>query len=160
MADGIEREELRRLVRDVLHSALLQGAAPGGEQSGNLLDAMRQAILPAGSGTVSVTDDLNHFAQMIVHAAAHEDLKTAIMSGRLTFKLNSATGVEPRHRHSQNPVNKDGEFRVDHGMLNETRIAEIGKSHTRIILGADVVVTPLARDRARELKLELVRSKP
>jgi hypothetical protein len=160
MADGFDREELRRLVRDVLRSAVPQGVAPPGEQSGNLLDAMRLAILPGGAGTVSVTDDLSHFAQMIVHAAAHEDLKAAIMSGRLTFKLNSATGAEPRHHHSENPVNRGGEFRVDRGMLNETRIAEIGKRHTRIILGADVVVTPLARDRARELKLELVRSKP
>jgi hypothetical protein len=60
----------------------------------------------------------------------------------------------------ENPVNRGGEFRLDRGMLSETRIAEIGKRHTRIIVGADVVVTPLARDRARELKLELVRSKP
>jgi hypothetical protein len=44
-------------------------------------------------------------------------------------------------------------------MLSETRIAEIGKHHTKIVVGPEVVVTPLARDRARELKLELVRSK-
>jgi hypothetical protein len=160
MADGIDREELRRLVRDVLRSALPQGVASPGEQSANLLDAMRQAILPGGSGTVSVSDDLGHFAQMIVHAAAQEDLKAAIMSGRLAFKLNSPPREEARPRHVENPVNRGGDFRLDHGMLNETRIAEIGKRHTRIILGTDVIVTPLARDRARELKLELVRSKP
>jgi hypothetical protein len=45
-------------------------------------------------------------------------------------------------------------------VLNELRIAEIGKKYTKVVLGPDVVVTPLARDRARELKLELVRSKP
>jgi hypothetical protein len=160
MAEGINREELRSLVRDVLRSALPQGVAPTGEQAGNLLDAMRQAILPGGSGTVTVTDNLNQFAQTIVHAAAQEDLKAAIMSGRLTFQLNSASSEELRQHPMENPVNRGGEFRLDRGMLSETRIAEIGKRHTRIIVGADVVVTPLARDRARELKLELVRSKP
>jgi hypothetical protein len=44
-------------------------------------------------------------------------------------------------------------------MLTEMRIAEIGKTYRKVIVGPGVVVTPLARDRARELKLELVRSK-
>ena len=55
---------------------------------------------------------------------------------------------------------KGGQFRIDQGMLNEMRIAEIGKQYSRVLVGPEVVVTPLARDRARELKLELVRSKP
>jgi hypothetical protein len=157
MADGIDREELRRLVRDVLRSSLSAQSAGRGEQSSNLLDAMRQAVLPGGSGVVAVSDDLDHFAIAIVHASSHEDLKAAIMSGRLKFRSNSSAKASAGRTDA--PA-QGGLFRIDQGMLTETRLAEIGKSHTKIILGPEVVVTPLARDRARELKLELVRSKP
>jgi hypothetical protein len=158
MRDGIDKEELRRLVRDVLRSTLSGNASDSPAQQ-NLLDRIRQAILPGGSGVVVVSEDLNRFAQTLVDAAAQEDVKAAIMSSRLTFKANEGQGP-PRQRQSETPVARGGDFRLDNGMLNETRLAEIGKSHTRIILGAEVVVTPLARDRARELKLELVRAKP
>ena len=157
MADGIDREELRRLVRDVLRSTL-SGKASDAPAEQNLLDRMRQSILPGGSGVVIVSEDLNRFAQTLVHAAAHEDVKAAIMSGKLTFKANGGQSP-PSQRQSEKPPARGGDFRLDNGMLNETRLAEIGRSHTRIILGANVVVTPLARDRARELKLELVRAK-
>jgi hypothetical protein len=151
MVDGIDREELRKLVRDVLRSSM-----PAAEPL-NLVDAMRQAVLPGHTGLVAVDDDLNRFAQTIVQAAENEDLKAAIMSGRLKF-TNSAQ-PNPGAGPPRNPEKADGTFRLDQGMLSETRVAEIGKSHTKIILGSEVVVTPLARDRARELKLQLVRSK-
>jgi hypothetical protein len=157
MAVGIDREELRNLVRDVLRSTLSDSPEKSLEQP-NLLSSMRRAALPGESGIVTVTEDLNHFAQAIVQAASHEDLKAAIMSGRLKFQPSRTTQSKPRP--SENPANSGKAFTIDHGMLSETRIAEIGKTHTKIILGPDVVVTPLARDRARELKLELVRSKP
>ena len=48
---------------------------------------------------------------------------------------------------------------MNDGMLNELRVEEIGRQYGTIVLGPNVVVTPLARDRARELKLELVRTK-
>jgi hypothetical protein len=157
MAGGIDREELRKLVREVLRSSVAEGAAPP-VQSPNLLDAMRQAMLPGQAGIVAVGEDLNHFAQAILHASAQEDLKAAIMSGRLKFAAQTGSRP-PGRRPPDNPVARGGEFRLDKGMLSETRIAEIGKRHTKIVVGPEVVVTPLARDRARELKLELVRSK-
>jgi hypothetical protein len=45
-------------------------------------------------------------------------------------------------------------------VLTETRVAEAGKAHRRITIGAEVAVTPLARDRARQMKIEIVREKP
>ena len=46
------------------------------------------------------------------------------------------------------------------GVLSETRVVEIARTHRRIVLGAEVVLTPLARDKAREMKIELARQKP
>ena len=155
MGQELDREELRQLVREVLRSSLQdQTAAPPPQDPSNLIEAIRQAVLPGQSGTVVVADDLNRFARDIVQAAGHEDLKAAIMTGRVSFSGKSATS-------KANPVAavREGPFRIDQGMLTEMRIAEIGKTYRKVIVGPEVVVTPLARDRARELKIELVRSK-
>jgi hypothetical protein len=156
MAGELDREELRQLVRDVLRSSL-QGetTAPPKAEPANLIEAIRQAILPGQSGTVAVVDDLNRFAREIVQAAGDEDLKAAIMTGRVTFsRENSGPNATKPTR-----IARGEPFRIDRGMLTEMRVAEIGKQYSKVIVGPEVVVTPLARDRARELKLELVRSK-
>ena len=53
-----------------------------------------------------------------------------------------------------------GAFRMDSGVLSEAKVVELGRAHTKILVGGDVVVTPLARDKAREMKLEIARQKP
>jgi hypothetical protein len=50
--------------------------------------------------------------------------------------------------------------RLDKGVLTEAMVVEIGRRASRIILGRSVAITPLARDKARALKLEIVRDKP
>jgi hypothetical protein len=157
MGSGIDKEELRQLVRDVLRSSLPGRDAAASQPPGNLIEAVRQAILPDGSGVVTIAPDLDAFARDIVNAAAHEDLKAAIMTSRVTFKRKDDG---PGQAQNRAPAIKGGQFRIDKGMLNEMRIAEIGKQYSRVLVGPEVVVTPLARDRARELKLELVRTKP
>ena len=88
MADGMDRDELRRLVREVLKQALHGGTEPAkpGAAPSNMIERMRQALAPGGSALVEVEGDLTHFARELVHAAGHEDLKAAIMSGKLAFK--------------------------------------------------------------------------
>ena len=146
------------MVRDVLRSSLHgEGGSSPSQPPDNLIEAIRQAILPGGNGTVAVAEDLDAFARDMVNAATHEDLKTAIMTGRVMFKRKDGG---PGQARPQAATAKGGQFRIDKGMLNEMRIAEIGKQYSRVLVGPEVVVTPLARDRARELKLELVRTKP
>jgi hypothetical protein len=156
MAGELDREELRQLVRDVLRSSL-QGetAALPKVDPANLIEAIRMAISPGQSGTVAVADDLNRFARDIVQAAGHEDLKAAIMTGRVTFSRENSRPSETKPTRTA----RGEPFRIDRGMLTEMRVAEIGRQYSKVIVGPEVVVTPLARDRARELKLELVRSK-
>ena len=54
----------------------------------------------------------------------------------------------------------DRTFTWDKGLLSEARVSEIAKSHARLVLGPRAVLTPLARDRARALKLTVERLKP
>ena len=156
MADELNRDELRQLVRDVLRSSLQgESGALSRAEPANLIEEIRQAILPGQIGIVAVASDLNGFARDIVQAAGHEDLKAAIMTGRVTFSRKDSGPSETKPA----PTARGEPFRIDRGMLTEIRVAEIGKQYTKVIIGPEVVVTPLARDRARELKLDLVRSK-
>jgi hypothetical protein len=153
---------LRRLVREVLKQALQErqpgAAGPPTAPPSNMIERMRQAAVPGGTGVVDVDGDLNRFARECIQAAAHEDLKAAIMTGKLTFRQAHAA-ASPAPRPDRAPT-AGASFSVNNGILNEVRIEEIGRQCARIVLGPDVVVTPLARDRARELKLELIRTKP
>jgi hypothetical protein len=159
MVDGLNRDELRRLVREVLKQSLGsdQQVAKANPVPTNKIERMRQALLPGGSGKVEVTGDLTRFARDIVHAATQEDLKAAIMSGKLSFVAvqEGAPTLAPKNPRGGTA----GTFNLNEGMLNELRVEEIGRQYARVVIGPQVVVTPLARDRARELKLELVRGK-
>jgi hypothetical protein len=45
-------------------------------------------------------------------------------------------------------------------VLTEATVIAAAKAHSRIVVGPEVAVTPLARDRARALKIEIVRERP
>src|ERR671925_2272944 len=114
MGSGMDREELRQLVRDVLRSSL-QGerSVPAQAAPANLIEAIRQAILPGAGGVVAVAGDLDQFAREIANAAAHEDIKAAIMTGRVRFRLKDEAGPP---RPADAPAVRSGQFRIDTGM--------------------------------------------
>jgi hypothetical protein len=52
---------------------------------------------------------------------------------------------------------RHGEERMDRGVLSESKVVGLARSGRRIVLGKRVVVTPLARDKARQLGVKLER---
>ena len=46
------------------------------------------------------------------------------------------------------------------GVVSERQVVEIAKTHRVLLVAKDVVVTPLAWDRARACGLEIVRKTP
>ncbi len=72
---------------------------------------------------------------------------------------------QPAARATPSPQGGGGDARrgsptISAGVLTESKLTEIARSHTKIIVAPGVVVTPLARDRARELKVAIERQKP
>jgi hypothetical protein len=150
---NISSEEIRRLVREVLKDALpTVHAVPSAV--GSLAQKIRSAL--GGSKRVEVAiahdGDLNTFARDLVAAAEHDDVREAVKSGGIVFALargDSLAQAKPA----------PSSHRIDKGLITETMVAEIGRNANRIMIGKGVVVTPLGRDRARELKIEIVRDR-
>ncbi len=154
---GISSQEIRQLVREALRDLLPPGKVLSETASGTLLSRLRVALAdPKGSDVevrVATADDLAAFARDVLQAP--EDIRVGILSGRIEFSLAPRTqGAAPA-----TPVPQRASHQVAKGVVTELMVAEIGKTSNRIIIGKGVVVTPLARDRAREIKLEIVRDR-
>jgi hypothetical protein len=123
MAERIDTDELRRLIRATLEEALGMTGRAGGERG----PPRRSAGAPPGAST----DGRDHAAGPPLPQAA------------------SSAGA-----------GRDGAHRFDGGVLGERQVAELGRKHARIVIGPGVAVTPLAREKAREIKVEIVRETP
>jgi hypothetical protein len=153
----ISSQEIRHLVRDVLRELLPANKIKPEIGGGTLLSRLRVALADPKSPQIAVRmdnpADLNAFARDLLQVP--EDIKLGILSGRIQLGLAqgpAGAASAPASRRSQHQISK--------GVVTEIMVAEIGKTNDRLVIGKGVVVTPLARDKAREVKLEIVRDRP
>ena len=154
---GISSEEIRQLVREALRDLLPRANTRSETRSGTLLSRLRAALVDPKGATVDVSiansHDLTAFARELLRAP--EDVKAGILSGKIALSLaGTAAGAAPAPSRPQRSAHQ-----IMKGVVTENMIAEIGKTSDRLVIGKGVVVTPLARDRAREVKLEIVRDR-
>jgi hypothetical protein len=153
---GIDREELRHLVRQALKETLGRESAQA--PAPDLADEIRAARAQSKPATVAVavadSGELDAFARALLAAADDPELKAAIVAGDIRFM--------PAARAESNgaPGSTGAPASFDKGVLGESKIVELSRKGRRIVIGEAVVVTPLAREKARQLKVELVRQKP
>jgi sugar-specific transcriptional regulator TrmB len=151
----IDRDELRSMVRQALKETLgAKGDAPS-EGPSDLASDIKAALARGKPAKVKVAADLDAFARGILAAGEDAALKAAIRAGDVRFEI--AGGAE---RTNVKTVAKGGSFHMESGVLGETKLVELARSHSKIVVGSDVVVTPLAREKARQLKVEIARQKP
>jgi hypothetical protein len=154
---GISSQEIRQLVREVLRDLLPAGKARPETASGTLVSRLRAALNDPKPSTVEVridtAGDLAAFARDLLQAP--EDIRVGILSGKVRLSLAqcvqgtaSSASVPQRFSHQ-----------IAKGVVTEIMVAEIGRTSDRLVIGKGVVVTPLARDRARKMKLEIVRDR-
>ena len=147
-----EREDVRRLVQELLQQALANGHGPAASVPPAPVAAVHRPSTwsqPAAPGEVigspertetvriASDDDLAEFVRSVL------DRGDEIRSGRLRFTLDGATGV----------------FRVAHGAVTERTIKKAAEAGGRLVLGPGAVLTPLARDKARALGIEIERER-
>jgi hypothetical protein len=152
------REEARKLVRELLQEALGNGngmpaavppppvaavhrpstwaqpAAPG-EVIGGGAAAANDVV----AVTISSDADLDRFVRSVLE---HAD---AIRQGRLRFTLGGGAST--------------GAMRVAHGAVTERTIRKAADAGGRLVLGPGAVLTPLAREKARALGVDIERER-
>jgi len=173
-------DEIRRLVRELLRDAVAGGAGQAAppekipatplrsSEVGGLSERVRAALADGGGIEIAIAgdSDLNAFAQQVALCALERDLLGAIASNRVRFRLagsGSQEAATDKHMAVQAaaPSSKDSDAcHWEQGLLNETKVTEIARTHAKLTLGRRALMTPLAWDRARSLGLQVARMKP
>jgi hypothetical protein len=90
--------------------------------------------------------DLAAFVGALARRLENPDERAAILSGKVQFRLAGST-VED--------VSGPSAIRVESGAVTERAVKEAARTGARLVLSPRAVLTPLARDRARSLGVEI-----
>lgn len=162
---GAAEAELRRLVREVLADAMAtRSAAPEtgprplrpvvGEPDWTAPPAVSE---PSNDLAVRVDDDaaLHSLVLRVLAMAEDPQRRADLRSGRVRFRLApGARRAAVGGGDVQQPVH-----RVERGAVTESAVSRAGESGARLVLGRRAVLTPLARDRARSLGVDIERER-
>jgi hypothetical protein len=146
-----DNEMLRSLVREALRDAL--GGASGASDiakalAGNAAPTHKPAQVVE---MVSLTTDseVTSFVHRILDLAADAKTLSALRSGEIVFQLTEGSKASASA--------SSGTTRVEKGAVTESTIRKAAESGSTVIVGRKVVVTSLARDKARDLGVTIVR---
>src|SRR5207248_3208902 len=110
------------------------------------------AEAPARDGRARVEEvalatdaDLDAFVRRLLHMFENPRDRQAIRGGRLRFRLRPAAG----------PGGQAAALRIEKGAVTERVVDEAAAAGSRLVLGRRAVLTPMARDRAKKLRLEI-----
>ncbi|MFT4009882.1 MAG: hypothetical protein QM655_07535 [Nocardioidaceae bacterium] len=150
MTDTIETD-LRALVRELI---------------GEILPEVAHVAQQPELRTVRLDndDDITAFVALILDLAQDRDELRRLRSGRLCFSLAPASGVPQASAESSplastpTPAQVQGPvLRIERGAVTERTLAHALANGSRVLLGKGAVVTPLARELARNNGMRLER---
>jgi hypothetical protein len=97
--------------------------------------------------------DLDAFVRSLVHRFENPRDRMAIRSGKLRFRLG-ATAAAASPSASAPPI------RIERGAVTERIVRDAATQGARLVLAPRAVLTPMARDRARSLGVEIEKERP
>ena len=133
---GLGPDELRAAVREVLREVLPSDAAARGASSAH------------GDLMIATDADLTAFLRRVAALCEDPQQRAAFQDGRHGFRLIRPGGTGPVG--TGTPVT-----RVDRGAVTERAVVRAAADGARLLLGPGAVLTPLARDKARSLGVEI-----
>lgn len=147
-------QDLRQIIRGILAEELAdRGPAPAGRRE----PETREELV-----SIESDRDLARFVERIVHMAAHDSRSRAdIESGRLVFRLARSGAPESssrRYADTRSPTTGRVESFAA-GLVTESRIHRLPDDVELISLGRSAVLTPLAKDAARQMGIKIERTK-
>lgn len=148
---GLSTEELRATVRAVLREVLPEAVA--------------QARTAPTNGTEQVAirsnADLDALVKRVAELCEDASQRSALRAGRRRFRLaeTDPAGVPAVSAATVPAVSAAGVMRVESGAVTERKIQQAAKAGGRLVIGRKAVLTPLARDRARNLGVVVERER-
>jgi hypothetical protein len=97
--------------------------------------------------------DLDAFVRSLVHRFENPRDRMAIRSGKLRFRLGA--GMAPAAGPAAAPA-----IRIERGAVTERAVRDAAAQGARLVLAPRAVLTPMARDRARSLGVEIEKERP
>lgn len=158
MDKQLDSEALRSLIRDVLRELVPAAVARARETTGPATVAKPVAqpsgIVETRFEEVGIADDaqLAAFVQRVLGLFDDPATREAVRTGRHAFRLARSGGDGAIARNSG-----DAKAPLDKGVLSESKVISLARAGQRIVIGKSVVVTPLAKDKARQLGVKLER---
>jgi hypothetical protein len=144
---GLSTDELRAAVRAVLRD-VLPDALDGATSTGG-------GVAPVERVVVRDDADLDALVRRVATLCEDPTRRAALADGRHGFRLaGGASGDEPRNGASWQP-SPAGVVRVDRGAVTERTVVRAAADGARLVVGRKAVLTPLARDKARVLGVEI-----
>ena len=155
-----DSDALRALVREVLRELVPTARA-------QVAAGERPAAGPSAPRieAVSVANDaeLQAFVRRLVELSADPAAREALRRGRHSFRLANGCarcagdGRAETSPAETGPARSTGAQRIDKGVLSESKVIALARAGRTIVVGKRVAVTPLARDKARQLGVKLER---
>jgi hypothetical protein len=166
-----EREVARELLRELLNGALdasngrhaAEQPAPPQIPAPPVAAVLRPSTWtgPPSAGDVIADgtvervaidsdDDLNRFVQALAARLEDPNERAAIRAGRVRFSMG---------RGAAGGGSGPATTRVERGAVTERAVEQAARAGSRLVLGPGAVLTPLAREKARALGLEIERER-
>ena len=132
---GLTTEELREAVRAVLREVLPTGTVAAASAE------------PSSDVVISTEADLTAFVRRVASLCEDPERRAALQDGRHGFRLAAA-----RPGPTPDAVRVT---RIDRGAVTERTVLKAAADGARLLLGRRAVMTPLARDKARSMGVEI-----
>jgi hypothetical protein len=140
-------DELRAAVRAVLHDVLPTEVLRGGAALGGA--APREQV------TVRSDADLDALVRRVAALCEDPGRRAALREGHHGFTLAAQAPTDRRWTAAGGTAAAGGAVRVERGAVTERTVARAAADGARLVLGRKAVLTPLARDKARNLGVDI-----
>jgi len=145
------QDDLRLLVRDVLREVLPTAIKKKAAQVSPLENA---EVPPVGRELMTINSDadLNTFVQRIAQLCQDPIQREALADGTTQFQL-AQISARPALVESKKVI------RIEKGAVTEKQVKQASEQGATLLLTKTAVLTPLGRDRAKALGVEVEREK-
>lgn len=148
-------QDLRQIIRSILMEELADhGVNPAGRRA----PEVREELVSIRSDR-----DLARFVERLLHLARDTHARADIESGRVVFRLDQpARGHQSPGPGRYAPERLEAAGRTENfarGLITESQVHQLPSDVKVISLGKNAVLTPLARDAARQAGIKIERTK-